>query len=108
MGDQIREVERGPAPDRLHDQVKGVGQAARENEQLLRGSGPMCRRAGQRLRPKLTSPRLQRLTGSGQLHGDFVEHVRNAPVLPRRPKGAPRRESLRRFNNAAGCLDQPQ
>src|ERR1043166_2399823 len=72
---QYREVERLPAANGIHDQVERVAQPAGENEKLLRGCGPMRRGARQRLRPKLTGTRLQRLTGSGQLHGDFVEHV---------------------------------
>lgn len=105
---QCREVERRPAHDRFHDQVERVGQAAGENEQLLRGCGPMCSRVSQRLRPKLTSARLKRLPGRAQLHGDFVEHVRNAPILPCGPKRAPRREPLRRFDNSARFLDLTQ
>ena len=106
--DQRREVERRPVAYGLHDQVERVGQTPRENEQLLRGRGPMSHCASQRLRPKLTGARLQRLTGSGQLHGDFFERAGNAPILPCGPKRAPRREPLRRFDDAARFLDLSQ
>jgi len=105
---QYREVERRPAPDGIHDQVERVAQPAGENEKLLRGCRPMRCRARQRLRPKLTGTRLQGLTGSGQLHGDFVEHVRNVPIPARRLKRAPRREPLGRFDDLTRFLDQPR